>query len=121
VARHPEPRRTRLDGADVVLLTPDEYERLDASRRQAGARVSRVRSLSQTLAAATAFLNELEEAVADLPACLPAQSEGCDEPADCARRRGLAMLTARPGRDTGQSGGKATPGRVLPEEAPARR
>jgi hypothetical protein len=97
LAKHPEPRRAQLDGADVVVLTPDEYERLDASRRQAGANASRIRSLSQKLAAATEFFDELEQALADLPACLPGQAGSCGEAPDCARRRVLAMVMARPG------------------------
>lgn len=60
MARHPEPRRRQLDVADVLLLTHDEYEH----RRQAGAHASRVQSLSQRLAAVTAFLGELGQAVA---------------------------------------------------------
>jgi hypothetical protein len=97
MAKHPEPRRMRLDGADAVVLTPDEYERLDASRRQTGANASRIRSLSMKLTVATEFLDELEQAVAVLPSCLPVLTKGCDEPAQCARRRVVEMLATRPG------------------------
>jgi hypothetical protein len=87
----------QLNGGDVVVLTPDGYDRLDASRRQAGASASRIQSLSQRLAAATAFLDELEQALAELPACPVGQDDSCGGAPDRARRRVLAMVMARPG------------------------
>jgi hypothetical protein len=34
----------RLDGTEVVVLSPDAYERLDALRRQVGAHSNRARA-----------------------------------------------------------------------------
>ncbi len=42
MAWHPQPRRMRLDGADAVVLTLDDYERLDTIRRRAGAQAMRI-------------------------------------------------------------------------------
>lgn len=77
MARHPEPQRTQLDGVEMVLLTQDAYERLEAARRQGGAQANRIRSLSQKLSDATAFLDDLERAVAELPVCQLGHSGSC--------------------------------------------
>ena len=64
MAWHPQPRRMRLDGADAVVLTPHDYERLDTIRRQAGAQAMRIHTLRQQLAAATQLLEEITRAIA---------------------------------------------------------
>jgi len=61
-ALFPGARRTQLDGSEVVVLTPDAYEQLDAIRRQAGAQATRIHALRERLAEATAALEEIAEA-----------------------------------------------------------
>jgi hypothetical protein len=62
-ARFPRARRILLDGAEVIVLPPDDYERLDSIRRQAGAQATRIHSLRQQLANATATLDAIAAAV----------------------------------------------------------
>jgi hypothetical protein len=49
MAWHPEPGRTRLGNRNVVVLSPDDYQRLETIRRQAGAQASRVSALPASL------------------------------------------------------------------------
>ena len=91
------------EGAEVVVLEPAAYERLDATRRQVGAQASRIRALRQSLLEATAFLDELEQTLLELPACdlEPAgdclEDGGCERSeAGCVRERLLGLLGARP-------------------------
>jgi hypothetical protein len=42
----PEARRMRVDGTDVVVLSPEAYKRLDSFRRQAGAQASQLKITS---------------------------------------------------------------------------
>jgi len=93
VTLRPEPHRMRLDGAEVVVLAPDAFERLDALRRQVGAHSNRARALQKQLTAATATLEEIREAV---------EQAGCAEesghPGDsCIRERILTILAAHTG------------------------
>lgn len=62
-ARFPRARRILLDGAEVIVLPLDDYERLDSIRRQAGAQATRIHSLRQQLAHATATLDAIAAAV----------------------------------------------------------
>ncbi|WP_146214504.1 hypothetical protein [Streptomyces sp. ICBB 8177] len=59
----PKPTRMRLNGREIVLLPQEEYERLDASRRQVGAQHTRLRKARQQL-------DTLEELVAQARALL---------------------------------------------------
>jgi len=84
----------------MVLLTQDAYERLEAARRQGGAQANRIRSLNQKLSETTAFLDGLERAVAELPACQLGHPGSCRKAGtDCVRHRVLAMLQAHPGSE----------------------
>jgi hypothetical protein len=96
MAWHPAPQRIRLDGRELVLLSPDDFDRLDTIRRQSGALTARVSALRQQLAEATAALSEIDQAVA-LTGCSIEQPGG--RPA-CLRDRILAILAP----DTDQSG-----------------
>jgi hypothetical protein len=62
MAWRPQPRRIRLNGTDAVLLSPDDYDRLDTIRRQAGAQASRIHALREQLADATATLDTIRQA-----------------------------------------------------------
>jgi len=93
VTWRPEPRRMQLDGTEVVVLSSDAFERLDALRRQVGAHSNRARALQQQLTAATAILEEIGEAV---------EQAGCTaesgHPGDsCLRETILTILTAHMG------------------------
>jgi len=104
---HPQPRRILLDGTDAVALTTDDYDRLDAIRRQAGAQASRIHALREQLAAATALLGAIRQAAVQT-ACGHHTEEHA---ALCFRETVLALLessagasSSRPGR-TDSSGG----------------
>jgi hypothetical protein len=58
----PEPRRIELDGTEMVVLSPDAYERLDGMRRHVGAHANRVRALQRQLSVASAVIEELRQA-----------------------------------------------------------
>jgi len=88
MAWHPEARRMRVDGTDVVVLSPEAYKRLDSFRRQAGAQASRMHALRQQLAAATATLDEIRQA-AVRAACAAGPAKPDSE---CAGRELLAIL-----------------------------
>ena len=90
MTRRPEPHRMQLDGIEVVVLSADAFERLDALRRQAGAHSDRARALQQQLTAATAALEEIRQAV---------EQDGCaGKPGDsCIRETILTILAAHTG------------------------
>jgi len=88
MAWHPEARRMRLDGTDVVVLSPEAYKRLDGIRRQAGAQSSRMHALRQQLAAATATLEEIRQAAVGADCAAGPASPG----SGCAGRELLAIL-----------------------------
>ncbi|MEU4160494.1 hypothetical protein [Actinoplanes sp. NPDC026670] len=54
-----------VDGREMVALQPADYERLDASRRQIGARTARVTRLNQQLRDAQERLAQIEAAIAE--------------------------------------------------------
>ncbi|RSN44915.1 hypothetical protein DMC64_18695 [Amycolatopsis sp. WAC 04197] len=80
----PKPRRIRVDGTELVVLTKAAYESLDGQRRQAGAQGARVRALRGQLDQLNAFVDRLEKAAARLPGCPPEL---------------IAEFANRPGRD----------------------
>ena len=114
MAWRPRPRRIHLSGADAVVLTPDDYERLDSIRRQAGAQAVRRHELREQLTAATAALDQIASAAAR--ADCPCGTGGL-APA-CLRETIRKILTAhaaasparprdaQPGREPGPGGGK---------------
>jgi len=85
----------RLVYRDIVVLSPDDYRRLDTIRRQAGAQATRVSALRQQLAGATTSLDEITQAVA-LAECPISQH---NESTACLRASVLAILA----RDASQS------------------
>ncbi|WP_282204582.1 hypothetical protein [Kitasatospora fiedleri] len=56
MSRRPLPRRVRIDGEVLVVISEKEYEGLLATRRQVGAIGARTRVLQQALADALARL-----------------------------------------------------------------
>jgi hypothetical protein len=74
MAWRPQPRQINLDGTDAVLLSQDDYDRLDTIRRQAGAQASRIHALREQLADATAALDAIRQA-----ACRADHAPSADE------------------------------------------
>jgi len=114
MAWRPRPRRIHLDGTDAVVLTPDDYERLDSIRRQAGAQAVRRHELREQLAAATAVLDQIASA-----AVRPDCPRGTDGRAPACLRENIREILAgpaaasparlpgtQPGREPGPGGGK---------------
>jgi hypothetical protein len=60
VARAEQLRRAGFDGQEYILLTPDEYAKLDAARRQTGAAAARAVRLRGELSASLALLADLQ-------------------------------------------------------------
>ncbi len=111
MAWHPQPRRMRLDGADAVMLTLDDYERLDTIRRQAGAQTMRIHTLRQQLAAASELLEQITQAIAQ---------DGCSARADdssvaCMCQTIAAILSSS------VAGSSQRPHRADPGDEPDRR
>ncbi|MEW2383828.1 hypothetical protein AB0873_17315 [Micromonospora sp. NPDC047707] len=73
-----------VDGADWVAVRPEDFDRLDASRRQVGARAARATRLEHELREARARLARIEEILADA------------SPADCVCERLTAVLADDP-------------------------
>lgn len=86
----PAPRRMTFKGAEVIVLEPEVYAQLDASRRQLGAKMHQVGSLKRQLQTAVELLDLLDHQVEEMP--------GCDrsEPGDgaCCPKHALAVLLA---------------------------
>ncbi|MET8446821.1 hypothetical protein [Streptomyces sp. NPDC005209] len=85
--QHPQPRHITLGGREAVALTPEEYRRLVASRRQIGGQSARVRVLAQQAKRTERLLRELEALVGGpQPGCPPPQERtGAREAAECDR------------------------------------
>lgn len=60
MARAVQLRRAVVDGQEFILLTPDEYAKLDAARRQTGAASARAVRLRGELTASLAVLADIE-------------------------------------------------------------
>jgi hypothetical protein len=86
----PEPRRIHFEGADYVLLTQEEYEKLTAQRRRSGAQANRNHALRVEIEHLTAHLAALEQAAAALPPCPGAPCGTCGP--QCARDTLTALL-----------------------------
>jgi hypothetical protein len=93
MAWRPQPRRIRLNGTDVVLLSQDDYDRLDAIRRQAGAQASRIHALREQLADATAVLDTIERAAGRADCAHGADERGMP----CLREEVLSVLPSSAG------------------------
>ncbi|MEU8632750.1 hypothetical protein AB0C38_11315 [Amycolatopsis sp. NPDC048633] len=91
----PKPRRIRVDGDELVVLTGRAYENLASHRRQAGAQGARIRALRTQLDQLSTFVDRLERTAADLPECKPMPCAACAG-AECARDALLAALADRP-------------------------
>lgn len=71
----PQPRRITLGGREAVALTPQEYERLLASRRQIGGQSARVRALGRQM-------RQAEQLLRDIEALVTAPEQGCGRGAE---------------------------------------
>ncbi|AJE44001.1 hypothetical protein [Streptomyces nodosus] len=69
MTRHVQAHRITLDGREAVVLTPETYDQLVASRRQIGGQSARVRVLTQQVRRTEQFLTELERLVGDPVRC----------------------------------------------------
>jgi hypothetical protein len=65
MTRRALPRRMDVEGEEMVVLSVAEYEHLDASRRQVGARQARLRSLTQQMGELTDLLRLAQQAVTE--------------------------------------------------------
>lgn len=62
-----QPRRMRYKDADVIVLEPEEFARLDALRRQAGAQSGQLSAMRGQLNKATELIDAIAAAAEDLP------------------------------------------------------
>jgi hypothetical protein len=86
VASRVEVRKALLEGETVVVLSPEDFEALDASRRQLGSLRARLAQVTRELRLAQDLLREVETAlVAD-------DAVAADWTADESRRNALALL-----------------------------
>jgi hypothetical protein len=90
----PAHRLVEVDGETMVILDPAEFERLDASRRQVGARDARARSLVQQVQQFTALIDQVRDALDDTPPC--DHVEGSESARTCLRCRLESLLAAPP-------------------------
>ncbi|MFK3984408.1 hypothetical protein ACI2K4_29050 [Micromonospora sp. NPDC050397] len=82
-------RRTVIvDGREMVAIAPADFERLDASRRQVGARVARVVRLRQELHDAHARITRVRAILTDA------------QPAECVCDRLAAVLGDESAQDS---------------------
>jgi hypothetical protein len=82
-------RTVVIDGHEMVAVRPADFERLDASRRQVGARMARVVRIQQQLQDAQGRLNRIRDIVDQA------------DPAECVCERVAAAL------EISQNGGSA--------------
>lgn len=94
----PKPRRLQVEGTEMVVLTAQDYEKLAGQRRHAGAQASRNRALRDQLEKLnSSHVDEIERAVAELPACPTTPCQGCAPSGDaCAREALIDAVKNRP-------------------------
>ncbi|QOC92349.1 hypothetical protein [Micromonospora craniellae] len=82
------PRRTTINGEDLVVLPVADYERLATARRQLGAREARLRGLTDQVRALTELLAAIQQVLAEAPACCDTRRDVDSHINDlmCARR-----------------------------------
>ncbi|MEU6173613.1 hypothetical protein ABZ832_17035 [Streptantibioticus parmotrematis] len=88
----PQPTRMRLNGREIVLLSQEEYQRLDASRRQVGAQHTRLRKAHQQFETLENLLTQARALLAtrEPHTCSPSHVEQDTTTADCPACRFLA-------------------------------
>lgn len=96
MVRRPPPPRTAIDGEEeeTVVLTAAEYDRLEASRRQVGAKGGRVRALTQQMQDMATLLARIEQVVVDLPDC-GHPGDMSDTARECLRCRLLGLIRSK--------------------------
>ncbi|MFJ4094362.1 hypothetical protein ACIPYS_22500 [Kitasatospora sp. NPDC089913] len=65
-----KPRTVTLHGVQVVVLSPEQYDGLEANRRQLGGLRTQVSRMKQELHRGRGLLSEAEQVLARLPADL---------------------------------------------------
>jgi hypothetical protein len=95
VPRSSRPRTATVDGEDVVLLSPEEFQKLDGFRRQSGAQAMRLRSLNLRVTALQSRLDDVRVIAESMPPC---SHPAC--PAGCGCARGLLLAAAEADRTT---------------------
>jgi hypothetical protein len=63
-----DPDRTTIQGVEVIVVSPQDYERFSGYRRQVGAQAAQIRSLKQALTDATALLEQVEQLCVEMEA-----------------------------------------------------
>ncbi len=71
MSKRPAPRTISLDGKTVVVLAPDEYERLAQARRQVGSYGVRINVVKQQLRTAVDILRDVDGILNGHPPCTP--------------------------------------------------
>ncbi|MBC2906194.1 hypothetical protein [Streptomyces cupreus] len=89
----------------MVVLAPDEYERLAAARRKLGGQAAHLHAMKRELQQARAALDDIEKVLAEAPEChQPGSGQSADGEVDSLRRRLQAVLrTHRPAPHSGTS------------------
>lgn len=64
MTKRPPPRTTMIDGQEMIVLDPAEYDGLQQLRRQVGSLSTRVNILKQQLHAAAAVIADVEAILA---------------------------------------------------------
>ncbi|MET8698042.1 hypothetical protein ABZW10_04090 [Kitasatospora sp. NPDC004723] len=82
-----KPRTATVDGVQVVVLSPEQYDGLEANRRRVGGLQTLVARMKQELRHGRRLLSEVEQLLAELPAELLADLEDRMDPG-----RGLSEL-----------------------------
>ncbi|WP_422771471.1 hypothetical protein ACN28C_33480 [Plantactinospora sp. WMMC1484] len=95
MGRKIDKRAVVVDGREMIAVSPADFERLDASRRQVGARAARAMRLHQQL-------RDAEDRLAHIRAIVTA-----NRPADCVCDRVAAVLGG--GDSTAQDSDPAQP------------
>ncbi|MDG4785057.1 hypothetical protein O7626_03760 [Micromonospora sp. WMMD1102] len=97
MGRKIDKRAVIVDGREMIAVSPADFERLDASRRQVGARAARAMRLHQQL-------RDAEDRLAHIRAIVTAT-----RPADCVCDRVAAVLG---GDSTAQGSDPAQPAEI---------
>ncbi|MFJ8431164.1 hypothetical protein ACIQ9P_07660 [Kitasatospora sp. NPDC094019] len=105
-----KPRVVTLNGVQVVVLTPEQYDGLEATRRQLGGLRTQVSRMKQELRRGRDLLSEAEHLLASLPPDLLEGTEGGTAPGRGVPQLLTAIRAALP-PDPAPATGSASPER----------
>ncbi|MFY1652920.1 hypothetical protein ACN27J_18775 [Solwaraspora sp. WMMB762] len=90
------PRRTIINGEELVVLPVADYERLATARRQLGAREARLRSLTHQVRVLTELLITIQQFLAEAPACCDTRRDADNQLSDLTRAQRLPRPASAP-------------------------